>query len=246
MITETDILDALTKAAAYDASRTPKTSRMLLKAWTEHFNAFPAIDRADLLAAVTAYHREPRDRMLAPADLSTIARADRRDQLDRSDVTDPARIAVEARADAKATDAPRPPPDAADEHSERLQRVIAGFNPTDTDDAAALAHLTPLTDSPLRADCPWCGALTGSPCRIPNAYDRTGRAIVLTRSPAHPARFAAANLPTRYADTTEIRQTPPRPEPAAVDEPAAAAADEHLNRALSATQNDQTPTRAGH
>ncbi|BBU22140.1 hypothetical protein [Mycobacterium xenopi] len=94
MITAEDVLDALTKAAAYDTSHTPRTSQMLIAAWVEHFNRYaPAVQREDLLAAVSEYHREPRNRMLQPADLSAIARALRRDNT--SDEPPPAPPAAE-------------------------------------------------------------------------------------------------------------------------------------------------------
>jgi hypothetical protein len=84
MITRNDVLDVLTKAAAYDAAHTPKTSNMLIHAWLEHFESYaPNVQREELIAAVTEYHREPRDRMLQPADLSALCRALRRDALDR-------------------------------------------------------------------------------------------------------------------------------------------------------------------
>jgi hypothetical protein len=84
MISQDDVIDALTKAAAYDAAHTPKTSRALVHAWLEHFHRFaPNATRDDLLSAVSEYHREPRERMLQPADLSGMCRALRSEALGR-------------------------------------------------------------------------------------------------------------------------------------------------------------------
>jgi hypothetical protein len=89
MITHNDALDALSKAASYDAAHTPRTSSLLIDAWIDHFTLYaPGVTRDHLLAAVSEYHREPRDRMLQPADLSAICRALRRDELDRTDPDD--------------------------------------------------------------------------------------------------------------------------------------------------------------
>jgi hypothetical protein len=201
-----DVIDVLTAVAAADRRTVGHAD---VDIW---HGVIGDLDRDLALRAVRDHLRAHPGVWLEPGHVRQRVRAARRDELDRSDQTDPARIALEARADAKATDPPPAAADAADEHSARLQRVIAAFNPADADDAAALTHLTPLTDSPLRVDCPWCHALAGSPCLIPNAYDKTGRAIALTGSPAHPARFDAAGLAPRYADTTQIRRTPPRAE----------------------------------
>lgn len=96
MITSDDILDALTKAAAYDTQHTPKTSSMLVAAWLEHFGRYaPDADRDDLLAAVTEYHREPHDRMLQAADLSAIARAIRHRDDDGDPLEPPPRPTAE-------------------------------------------------------------------------------------------------------------------------------------------------------
>lgn len=89
MIGRDDILDALTKSTAYDSQHTPTPSRILIDAWLEHFERYaPGVERDELILAVAEYHREPRDRMLQPADLSAIARVLRRDALDRADPED--------------------------------------------------------------------------------------------------------------------------------------------------------------
>jgi len=86
VINHDDVIDALTASGGYDAAHTPKTSRTLVAAWLDHFHRFaPNATREDLLAAVAEHHREPRERMLQPADLSGLCRAFRRDDLDRMD-----------------------------------------------------------------------------------------------------------------------------------------------------------------
>jgi hypothetical protein len=192
VITDTDVLDALTKAAAYDASHTPKTSNMLIKAWLEHFERYAsAVTREDLLEAVTEHHREPHDRMLTPADLSGIARLLRRDRLERSDTDSPQRLELQARIDAKSQPRPAlPSPEAAvaalAEHQARMARIAANFNPQDPDDAKALRYLP--TTNPLRHTCPWCEAKPGQRCHIPGTVPRQ----YLVKARAHPARLEAA------------------------------------------------------
>lgn len=190
MITPDDVLDALSKAAAYDNQHCPKPHSILVSAWVEHFERFAsAVTRDDLLEAVTEYHREPHDRMLQPADLSSIARALRRDRFERSDIDSPERLELEARIEAKAQ--PRelePDRDTAlAKHVERLNRVIAQFDPKDADDAKSIRFLRNLTDSPLRVDCPWCKATVGNPCVIP----KTVPPQPLRKVRAHPSRIEA-------------------------------------------------------
>lgn len=106
MINRNDILDALTKSTAYDSQHTPAPSKILIDAWLEHFETYAAgVERDELLAAVAEYHREPRDRMLQPADLSTLCRALRRDSLDRMD-PDERLLAVGASASSELPDYP--------------------------------------------------------------------------------------------------------------------------------------------
>lgn len=84
-LTPDDISAVLTKSAGYDSAHTPRASAVLTGAWLEHFGTYaPYATREDLLAAVTEYHRDPRDRMLQPADLTSVIRAWRRDEHDRT------------------------------------------------------------------------------------------------------------------------------------------------------------------
>ena len=80
-----DIAAVLTKSAGFDSAHTPRASAILTAAWLEHFATYaPSATRADLLSAVSVYHREPHDRMLQPGDLSIVIRARRQDELDRT------------------------------------------------------------------------------------------------------------------------------------------------------------------
>lgn len=129
-LTTNDIIDALTKAAAYDAYHTPKTSHILLQAWKEHFDRFtPHATRQDILEAVTVYHRITREHMLQPADLSAIIRAATLDNLDRQPAESPPRIALEARSDAKATDTPGRTRNRAQATINHLTRALEGLKP---------------------------------------------------------------------------------------------------------------------
>ncbi|WP_071700199.1 zinc finger domain-containing protein [Mycobacterium heckeshornense] len=171
MITRDDILDALAKCAAYDNQHTPVPSRILVQAWVEHFEVYaPSIERGDLLAAVTEYHREPRDRMLQPADLSGIARAIRRDQLDREPLDSPRRIELEAKAERKAAIDKLGQSWPAEPSTGRPDRPRTGINP-------------------LSVRCPFCGADASRPCTI-GGVPGVKRADI--RKTAHPSRVDAA------------------------------------------------------
>lgn len=107
MITDDDIFDALTKCTGYDPAHTPKPSEIVVDAWVEHFSDYPAVTRADLLAAVKEYHRVPRDVQLQPAHISALARKYARERYDASPLDSPERLALEARCDFLAGDEPR-------------------------------------------------------------------------------------------------------------------------------------------
>lgn len=203
MITETDIAAALAKSAAYDSQHAPKPSKILIAAWVEHFAKYAsAVTRADLLEAVTEYHREPHDRILQPADLSSIARVMRGDRLQRSDFDSDRRHAIAAAGDAKSgfpvsgiDDAEGGQPMAIHTpehtaqkkaHQTRLQRILAQFNADNPDDVQAARYLQNLAESPLRVGCPWCGKDPGQPCVIPGTRQK------LTKIRAHPSRIEAA------------------------------------------------------
>jgi hypothetical protein len=62
----------------------PVQSDIIEDAWAEHFERYPTLARDDLLSAVTEYYRAPQRPWPQPADLSTIARARRRDMADRA------------------------------------------------------------------------------------------------------------------------------------------------------------------
>ena len=104
-LTADDISAVLTKSAGYDSMHTPRSSAILTGAWLEHFATYaPYVTRDDLLAAVTEYHKEPRDRMLQPADLTAIIRGWRRDEHAR---TDPAVRALPGTSGGELPDYPR-------------------------------------------------------------------------------------------------------------------------------------------
>ena len=85
-LTPEDVAAILTKSAGYDSTHTPRSSAVLTAAWLEHFDRYaPEVTRAQALDAVTEYHRQPHDRMLQPADLTAVIRAQFREQLDRLD-----------------------------------------------------------------------------------------------------------------------------------------------------------------
>jgi hypothetical protein len=102
MITRDDIIDALTKCSAYDAQHTPIPADIVLAAWQEHFELYPNVTRADLMAAVREYFTTRHVDQLTPYDLSTIARKYARDRYERSDLDSIERRNAEAVCDAKA------------------------------------------------------------------------------------------------------------------------------------------------
>lgn len=83
MISTTDVGPILAKCAAYSPDKTPRMTDSTILAWHEHFSDFPHLDLRDALEAVKVYHRDARDRMIQPADISSIARAVLRDRSDR-------------------------------------------------------------------------------------------------------------------------------------------------------------------
>ena len=74
MLNQGDIFDVLQKCSAYANEKTPSPSEATILAWVEHFNQFPHIRRDDALTAVARYYRDPRDRLVQPADISRVAR----------------------------------------------------------------------------------------------------------------------------------------------------------------------------
>lgn len=102
MITDDDVIDALTKCTGYDIAHTPKPSVVVVQAWAEHFEDFPGVTREDLLRAVKEYHREPRDVMLQPSHLSRIARKYAQERYERSELDSPERLRLERMSDTKA------------------------------------------------------------------------------------------------------------------------------------------------
>jgi len=102
VITEDDIIDALTKCTAYDSAHTPKPSDIVVEAWFEHFSDFRSVTREDLLLAVKEYYRTPRDVQVQPSHISAIARKYSQLRYEESDVDSPERLAYEAICDSKA------------------------------------------------------------------------------------------------------------------------------------------------
>jgi hypothetical protein len=87
VITQNNIVDALTKCTGYDSAHCPQPSRVVVAAWLEHFSDYPDLERGDLLEAAKVYHSVPRTEQLQPAHLSRIARDLRRDRLDRGEAS---------------------------------------------------------------------------------------------------------------------------------------------------------------
>lgn len=114
MITTTEIGAILAKCAGYRPDKTPQPSELVIRAWAEHFADWPHLSVDDALEAVRVFHRDPRDGMIQPADISRIARAIRRDKSDRE--TEEQRRAREALIDAKAAG-----------RREAIERFAAGF-----------------------------------------------------------------------------------------------------------------------
>lgn len=72
MLSKNDVVDVLTKVAAYDPTF-PVENEGTVVAWCEHFASHPQLDRAAVLAAVKAFYGQPRRRAPLPADISTAA-----------------------------------------------------------------------------------------------------------------------------------------------------------------------------
>lgn len=97
-LTKQDVMDVLMKCTGYASDKTPVPSEMTLLAWCEHFGDMQIV-RREALAAVKIYFQKPQDRLVQPADISTIARALRRDWLDRNPpLSDPTFGEIEARS----------------------------------------------------------------------------------------------------------------------------------------------------
>lgn len=118
MITRNDIIDAITMCVGYDPVHAPKQSKIIEDAWAQHFasSACAGLGRPDLVAAVDAYYRTPRQPWPQPADISSLARSEKRDAYDRqSPDTRAANVLKNARhdkygyIDKSAPDLPDPP-----------------------------------------------------------------------------------------------------------------------------------------
>jgi hypothetical protein len=96
-----DVIDGLTKIGAYDP-KFPIPAAIVVEAWLEHFEQYPALERDDLLDAIKVYYRKPGVDVPRPADISSIAREQRRDRNSRWTDEDMARY--EALCDSKAAD----------------------------------------------------------------------------------------------------------------------------------------------
>lgn len=82
-LTQQDVMDVLMKCTGYASDKTPVPSEMTLLAWCEHFSE-ARVAREEVLAAVKIYFQRPQDRLVQPADISSLARGLRRDWLDRN------------------------------------------------------------------------------------------------------------------------------------------------------------------
>ena len=79
----------IAKAKAYDARVSvgdENSADAKVEAWAEHFALTRCDDLSDLLAAVAQFDLQPRDRVVQPADITSIVKANRRDWLDRQSV----------------------------------------------------------------------------------------------------------------------------------------------------------------
>jgi hypothetical protein len=83
VISRNDILDAITKCVGYDPVHAPKQSEIIENAWVEHFEAYPSMNRDQLLTAIAEYYRTPHRPFPQPADLSVIVRIRREDDWQR-------------------------------------------------------------------------------------------------------------------------------------------------------------------
>ena len=113
MISSDDLIDGLTKIGAYDY-QFPRPSKIVVEAWLEHFEQYPALTRDDLLDAIKVYYRKPEVSPPKPADVSHLARELRRDRNSRW--TDEDMVRFEALCDSKA---------APDEREESLVAIAA-------------------------------------------------------------------------------------------------------------------------
>lgn len=99
MVDSDDLIDGLTKIGAYDY-QFPRPSKIVVEAWLEHFEQYPALTRDDLLEAIKVYYRKPDVSPPKPADVSHLARELRRDRNSRW--TDDDMDRFEALCDSKA------------------------------------------------------------------------------------------------------------------------------------------------
>lgn len=175
MITRNDIIDALTKSTGYDSAHTPQPSAIVIDAWVEHFEDFPALTRADLLMAVKDYHRQTHRENLQPADISTLARKYSRERFERSALDSPERIGHETLCDRKAADDPNVPAleQAATTRRTKIEAYAGMFGLTGRQAEARMAARATDDDLAYRRQLVDQARTSGPPQPMPDEPERT-------------------------------------------------------------------------